>query len=255
MRMRHILLVHPTRSIRALIKKYVFAELGDVEFVEAENGENAIAELNMNAFDTVVATTELLDMPAAQLRTKMAETNHNTATPFIALSEDENGNNQETLSQLGFEHVVQIRVRPAELIQKINAVCNPRQWRKDKRYYLPNTKVVLQTGEIQYEGSLINISRGGLLMEIITYEPEALMREDIRLTVRIPGPTEYYDIGMLPCKVSRLNITEWHLNNIPAAMRATFIFLDMPQEQSDQIEQVLQLAVEDKLDDDDDDGQ
>lgn len=250
MRMRNILLVHPTRSIRALIKKYVFAELGDVEFVEAENGENALAELNMNPFDTVVATAELRDIPSAELRAKMAETTHNAATPFIVLSEDENGADQKKLLQQGFEHVVQIRVRPAELIQKINAVCNPRSWRRDRRYYIPKTKVILQADTTQIEGSLINISRGGLLMELISYEPELLMRADIHLTVRIPGPNGFYDIGGLPCKLSRLNITEWHLNNSPAAMRATFIFLELLAEQSDQLEQVLQLAVEDKLEDD-----
>jgi CheY-like chemotaxis protein len=245
--MRHILLVHPTRSIRALIKKYVFAELGDVEFVEAENGENALAELNMNPFDTVVATADLVEMSTVALRDQMAQTNHNAATPFIVLSEDESGTHAQTLSQQGFEHVVQIRVRPAELIQKINLACNPRQWRKDKRYYIPKTKVIIHAGVSQTDGALINISRGGLLLELITYEPDVLMREALHLTVRIPGPSDFYDIPMLPAKLSRLNITEWHLNNAPAAMRATFIFLELSPEQNEQIEQVLQLAVEDKL--------
>ncbi|MDA8140231.1 MAG: hypothetical protein M0036_16410 [Desulfobacteraceae bacterium] len=247
MRMRHILLVHPTRSIRALIKKFVFAELGDVEFVEADNGEGAIAELNMNAFDTVVATAELADMRTTALRAKMAETTHNAKTPFIVLSEDEGGSDRQTLAQQGFEHVVHIRLRPAELIQQINTVCNPRQWRKDKRYYIPKTKVIIESGTAQLDGALVNISRGGLLMELITYEPEALMREEIQLTVRIPGPTDFYDIAMLPAKLSRLNITEWHLNSAPAAMRATFIFRELPQEKAEQLDQVLQLAVEDKL--------
>jgi hypothetical protein len=31
MRIRKLLLVHPGRSIRALIKKYIFAELSDIE--------------------------------------------------------------------------------------------------------------------------------------------------------------------------------------------------------------------------------
>lgn len=254
MRMRHILLVHPTRSIRALIKKYVFAELSDVEFVESENGENAVAELNMNPFDVVVATAEKIDITAVELRAKMLETNHNEATPFIILSEDENGADHAALAQQGFEHVVQIRVRPGDLIRKINQVCNPRQWRKDKRYYIPNTKVIIDAAGQQSEGSLINISRGGILLELITYEPELLMREDLHLTMRIPGPSDYYEINGLPSKLSRLNVIEWHLNNSPAAMRATFIFLGLTEAQNNQIEQVLQLAVEDKLQDEEDEA-
>jgi hypothetical protein len=143
--------------------------------------------------------------------------------------------------------VVQIRVRPADLIQKINEVCNPRQWRRDKRYYIPDTKVILEDDASRVEGSLINISQGGLLMELITYEPEMLMHHDLHLTLRIPGPSDFCDIRRLPGKLSRLNIVEWHLNHAPAAMRATFIFLEMPQEMSDQLEQILQLAVEDKV--------
>lgn len=247
MRMRHILLAHPTRSSRALIKKYVFAELGDVEFVEADTGESALAELNMNPFDMVVVTTEMPDMTTVALRSKMAETRHNAVTPLIVLSEDENGANREMLTRQGFEHVVTIRVRPSELIQKINAVCNPRQWRKDDRYYIPGTKVVINAEASQIEGALINISRGGLLMELITYEPEALMREEIRLDIHTSGQADFSDIDRLPSKLSRLDVTEWHLNNAPAAMRATFIFLKLPREQSDRLEQLLQMVVTNEL--------
>jgi len=252
MRIRNILLVHPTRSIRALIKKYVFAELGDVEFAESDNGRNAMVELNMNPFNMVILTSDLSDMTALELKASCAETSHNAFTPFVILSEDDNGADIEELAQQGFEHVVKIRVRPADLIQKINQVCNPRQWRQDNRYYLPNTKVIVNAAEYRMEGSLINISRGGVLLELVTYEPEGLMKENILLSIRIPGPSEYYDIVDLPGRLSRLNVTEWHLNNSPAALRATFIFNELNDQQSEQIEQVLQLAIEDKLVDDDD---
>lgn len=253
MRIRNILLVHPTRSMRALIKKFVFAELSDVEFIEAQTGETALAELDMQAFDIIVTAATLSDMAADHLKNKAVETNHNATTPIIALSEEENSEARDKLVQQGFEHVVQIRVRPSDLIQKINYVCNPRQWRKDKRFHIPRAKVILYSAEHHAEGVLINLSRGGLLMELVTYDPIILMLADIQLTLRIPGPSNYVDIDGLTCRLSRVSVTEWHPNSSPAVLRATFIFQDPTEQQQEQLESVLQLAVENKLEDDGED--
>lgn len=246
MRMRQILLAHPTRSIRALIKKYVFSELGDIEFVEAENGKTALAELEMHSFDVVVAA-EMQDIAAVELKAKLGQTQYNAGTPFIMLSEDESGQDLEMLAQQGFEHVVQLRVRPADLIRTINKVCNPRHWRKDRRYYIPNTKVVVDTASVRFEGTLINVSQGGVLMALSTHAPEGFMGEGLHVTFRIPGQQEPFDIGGLPCKLLRLEVTGWHPNHAPAAMRATLVFLELSEEQSGRLEQLLQLAVDDKV--------
>lgn len=246
MRIRNILLVHPTRSIRALIKKYIFSELSDVAFIEAETGETALVELDMQAFDIIIIATGLSDMAADQLKIRVAKTNHNATTPIIALCEEENGEARDQWIQQGFEHVVQLRVRPSDLILKIDEVCNPRQWRKDKRFHIPRTKVMLYVAEHQVEGALINLSRGGLLMELVTYDPITLMLGDIRLTLRIPASSDYFDIERLTCRLSRVSVTEWHPNNSPAVMRATFVFDNLTEQQQEQIESVLQRAVEDK---------
>ncbi len=247
MRIRQILLVHPTRSIRALIKKYVYSELSDVEFVEAEKGESALVEANMQAFDVVIACTELADMSVIDLKARLPQTIHNSATPFIVISEDEKGADQETLHRNGFSHAVWIRLRPAELLQQINQVCNPRLWRKDKRCHIPCTKVSIHGSGVQSEASLINISKGGILVELITYAPDLMMRDDLRLGLRIPASNGFYDLSDIPCKLSRLNVTEWHPDNSPAVMRATFIFTELSKEMQLQLDQILQLALENKL--------
>jgi|GEM_PF-1640375 len=249
MRIRQILLVHPNRSIRALIKKYVFAELSDVAIVETETAENAMAELNIQPFDVVIASAGLTDMPALDLKCKLAATNHNSTTPMIILSEHENGDDQAQLISSGFEHVVRIRVQPAELIHKIDEVCNPRMWRKDKRFYIPGAGVDIHVQGTVIEGSLINISRGGVLVELITYDPETLMKSDIHLTLHFQGVSSSHEIDELACKLLRVNVTEWHPGNHPAVIRATFVFLDLPEDKIDQIERVLQIATEDNPED------
>lgn len=247
MRIRQILLVHPNRSIRALIKKFVFAELSDVEFFETENGSDALNELNMNPFDVVIVTTSLIDMPAVELKAKLAQTAHNEMTPFIVLSEDDNGTDRQRLMQLGFQHVVLLRVRPADLIAQINEACDPRKWRKDKRYYIPKAEVLIDARGQTMEATLINISRGGILIELISFTPELLMESDLLVTLRIAERTDVREPRDLPCRLLRVNVTEWQPNSCPAAMRVTFAFADLDSGQTAAIEGVLQLAVEDKL--------
>ncbi|MBT8340891.1 MAG: hypothetical protein HKP58_17630 [Desulfatitalea sp.] len=86
-----------------------------------------------------------------------------------------------------------------------------------------------------------------MLVDLLTHEPQILMEPDLHLTVRIPGPSGDYDIESLPGMLSRVSVIEWHPDHKPAAMRATFIFHDLAQTHHDQIEQVLQLALEDDL--------
>lgn len=244
MRIRQILLIHPTRSIRGLIKKFVYAELSDVDFSEAENGEEAISELSMNAFDVVIVSTLFQEMSLSELNSRMSETDHNRDTPCIVLSEEDNGTDINELMRQGFEHVVMMRVRPADLIKKINTICNPRNWRKDQRYYLPQAEVAIYSQGQRIEGFVINISRGGVLAEMVTFEPNLLMQSDLLLSLHISDQPDLDSVFDLPCKLLQMNVTEWHHDNSPAAMRATFVFLDMGAEKATALEQVLQLATE-----------
>ncbi len=242
MRIRQILLIHPNRSTRALIKKYIFSELSDVEFFESDNGCHALCELNMNPFDVVIVTTRLIDMPAVELKAKLAETAHNEMTPFIILSEDENGDDQLRLRQLGFQHVVALRVRPADLIEKINEVCDPRKWRKDQRFYIPQTKVWIDVQGVSMEASMINISRGGILLELITYSPELLMACGMRVTLLAQDHATPLMSGLC-CRLLRVNVTEWQPNGCPAAMRVTFVFDALNQGDLSALDTLLQTAV------------
>jgi len=244
MRMRQILLIHPHRSTRALIKKYIFSELSDIECFECDNGCNALGELNMHPFDVVIVTTRLIDMPAFELKSKLAESRRNEMTPFVILSEEENGDDRQRLHQLGFKHVVPLRVRPAELIEKINEVCDPRMWRKDKRFYIPKTDVVIDVQGNSMGASLVNISRGGILLDLITYAPELLMACDLRVTLRIPDQNGSRALSHLACRLLRVSVTEWQPNYCPAAMRVTFVFHHLAKEQSAALEELFRSAAE-----------
>lgn len=246
MRIRQILLVHPTRSIRGLIKKFVYAELNDVAFSEAESAEEALSELALHDIDVLIVSTKANDVSLSELKGRVSATDRNTETPCIILSEEDNGTDTSELLRQGFEHVVMMRVRPADLIKKINAVCNPRNWRKDKRFYLPQAEVAVYSQGQRIEGLVINISRGGVLAEMVTFEPNLLVQSDLLLSLHLPERPDFDSVFDLPCKLLQMNITEWHHDNSPAAMRATFVFLDMAAEKRAALEEVLQFAVEEE---------
>ena len=242
MRIRQILLIHPSRSIRALIKKYVFAELNDTEIVESDSCEDSIALLNTKRFHVVLATSQMGSAPVSQLKDKLGLTRLNSEVPLIVIAESESNGERDRLIQQGFEHVVQIRLRPFDLIQSINRVCNPRAWRRDVRYHLPDAKVIIHIDGHETDATVINLSRGGILLECATDSPELFMKDGIRIILSVPTASGVFTLSGMTCKISRLNVIQWRPNNTPAAMRATFIFDNLDQSQRDQLAHVLQIA-------------
>ena len=247
MRIRKVLLVHTSRSIRALIKKYIFAELSDIEITEAQDGRQALNHINDRWFDVIVSTDRLKDMEVMELKSNQESTAHNGRTPLIVISESESDHDRDELLQQGFERVVQIRVRPVDLIKKINAVCNPRDWRRDARYHIPNALAIIATQKNEHEAALINISMGGVFVELMTEEPCELMKGELSMTLQIPFSSGTASIEGLTAKLLRLEAVTWSTDQIPKTMRATFIFDDLEPGPRGKLAELIQTAKEDKL--------
>lgn len=247
MRIRKVLLVHPSRSIRALIKKYIFEELSDIEITEAQDGRQALDHINDKGFDVVVATDRLKDMEVAEFRSGQESVAHNGHTPLIVISESESDHDRNNLLKQGFDRVVQIRVRPADLIKKINAVCNPRDWRRDARYHIPNALAIIATQKDEHEASLINISMGGAFVELMTEDPCELMKGELSMALQIPFSSGTASIEGLTAKLLRLEAVTWNTVHIPKTMRATFIFNDLKPGPKGKLAELIQTAREDKL--------
>ncbi len=247
MRIRKFLLVHPARSTRGLIKKYVFSELGDTDIHEADCGLMARDLLNTHGFDVVIATNELRDMDLESFRQILESSVHNSLTPLIILTESESDHIRNALVEQGFDRVVQIRIRPADLIHKINSVCDPRTWRKDSRYHIPDIKVTISTQEDRIQASLINISRGGLLVEMAVEKPDLLLKSDITIALQLSQSENLATISGLNSKLLRLEVMDWLSDHTPSTLRATFIFTALEDGPLNKLEELLHMAREEKL--------
>lgn len=247
MRIRKVLLVHPSRSIRALIQKYIFAELSDIEITEAQDGRQALDHISDKGFDVVVSTDQLKDMGLTEFKSGQESTAYNSHTPLIVISESESNHDRNKLLQQGFDRVVQIRVRPADLIKKINAVCNPRDWRRDARYHIPKALAIIATQKDAHEASLINISMGGVFVELMIEDPCELMTGELSMALQIPFSSGTASIEGLTAKLLRLEAVTWNTDRIPKTMRATFIFDDLKPGPKGKLAELMQMAKEDKL--------
>lgn len=247
MRVRKILLVHPVRSTRGLIKKYIFSELGDIEILEAQSGEEAVLMRSTTDFDVILVADQLKDMRIAEVKQAFDNSQGSYPVPLIIISESESAQVRNELVEQGFDRVVQIRLRPSDLIQKINAVCDPRSWRKDTRYHLPNVRVQIEVQAQLIDAKLINISRGGILVELACDQPGLLMGEKIQLTLVVPEDDGLGNIDGLTARLSRIEVLDWHTVGSPSGMRATFIFSGLQPGLQSKLDELLHMAKTDKL--------
>jgi CheY-like chemotaxis protein len=247
MRIRKLLLIHPGRSIRSLITKYVYAELSDIDIIEAQNGRQAIEQMAAQRFDIVACTDQLKDMALVDLKIQQRESPANKDTPFVVVSESESAHTRNDLAARGFDHVVQIRVRPADLINKINRLCDPRNWRQDTRYHIPSMRVTIRMQRHAMEAFLINISMGGILVELTTDLPHLLMQNGLEINLQIPLSGGPFTIEGLKGKLLRLEMIKWTADLVPSAMRATFMFEALSDTSRNKLQELFQIAKADGL--------
>lgn len=247
MRIRKLLLIHSGRSTRALIKKYIFAELSDTDIIEADGGLQALEQIEQKDFDIIITAERIKDMDLEAFKGRLAAALPNGLSSLIVISESEADRDRGVLVRQGFEHVVQIRVCPSDLIRKINKVCDPRKWRKDARYHISNASVVIEAPNRKFKAALINFSKGGVLVELTTSDPSALMNGGLSLALQIPIDQGVAVIDGLATKLLRVETVTWTQAHLPKTMRATFIFVDLNSGVKGKLDELVQMAKEEKL--------
>jgi hypothetical protein len=186
-------------------------------------------------------------MSITEFRQELLAAMPDNALPLIIISESESAHVRNELVEQGFDRVVQIRLRPSDLIHKINTVCDPRTWRKDTRYHLSNVKANIEAKDRCAEAALINISRGEILVECACEQPSLLMSEQIRIGLSVDINDGQGNIDSLTARLSRIEVLGWEQTGKPNRMRVTFIFTDLPDGPKGKLDELLKMAREEKL--------
>lgn len=229
-----------------MIKKSILADLDDVEIVESHNGQLALRMLAGYSFDLIICNCDLEDMPITTLKREILDYSpRNKTTDIIALLEEDDA--RASLVRASFQHIVHMPFTPDKFIAKINQICNPRKWRKSDRFHIPDSMVTIQVWEMQAEAEMINISRGGVLVEITGDRSDLLLQNSPKLTLNINVSGYSYKIASIPVKLTRINVVAWNENYKPTLMRLAYIFLDLNQNATTELNKALEFAKEDGL--------
>ena len=229
-----------------MIARLILAEHGDVEIVESDSGQKALLQVRQELFDLVICDSDLGDMDITVFRYEMVKAAVGfKAAELIALCNT--AAEAARLADAGFKHITAVPFDPAKFVVQVNSISDPRQWRQNERFHIPYSKVVLSVWGMEAEAKMINISRGGVLIEISGDRSELLLQNNPKLALKIKGPNGYCHIPYLPAKLTRLNAIGWNDKFKPTVMRVAFVFLPLNRAAEAELEQVLQMAKEDRL--------
>lgn len=222
----------------------MLAELDDVEITESDAGLDALFQLAAKPFELLISECQLTDMHITELQNQAKTHSINKDTQFIVLGGNDAGEEMNRLVEAGLVHWVDTPIDAGILIGKINEICDPRKWRETERFHIPDSKAVLNVWGMEAGARLINISLGGVLIEVSGDRSELLLQNDPKITLRLKSPGDYYDIKDLPCRLTRLDVIEWDNNHKPIAMRGAYVFLELNPKSQMELEQVIMMAKE-----------
>ncbi|OGR03552.1 MAG: hypothetical protein A2511_15680 [Deltaproteobacteria bacterium RIFOXYD12_FULL_50_9] len=240
MRLRRVLVVHPTQIIRNMIKNQILSEFTDVVVLDAPFEARAVELLEVHEFSAVVCDVRLLIDKGVLKCIRGVAGGANLAV--IAVCGPGSPTCEAELQKSEVKTALQIPFTSLELKQAIDTACNPRAWRRSERIHIPDVMVSLHAEGRDLQAVLINISSGGLLCEV-EYDGRPLEVLKIwRLTIELAGPDFMITIKQLTGRLSKLAASSWQPDGTVAIMRLAFLFTELNERTQSLIDQLLAMA-------------
>lgn len=243
--MRNLLIIHDSKTMLGLLKRYVLSELSDVFIAEAASAEKGLKELEGQTFDTVICANKMKEMDGPDIYRKNQEFVRNKETPFIIVTSSQTGENLEELASHGIEHYLISPFTPQKLRDKIDLVCNPRKMRASDRISIPGAKAVLHFKFFIADAKILNISSSGILCDLTLPKQNSDVMK--RANIAIYFPPEYGNVRVenVSVRLLRLNVLTCDEDYIPQDVRVGWQFMDVSEENREVIDHVLKKAMKD----------
>lgn len=241
--MRDLLMIHETRTMRMLLKKFILSELNDICISEAGSAEEGIALFEQRRFHLVISANEMEKADGGEMFKKSRRTTLNRETPFIVLTSSQKKEVLEHLKNQGIEHTLQTPFTSRELAEKINLACDPRNLRAAGRVSIPEAIAVLRLAGRSMEASIINISDGGLLCDFDYAEefaPDLFRRVDIDIKL----PDGGIQINGLGSQLSHIRVMEYGGNSFTGRIRTGWRFMDISEKKRKILRDIFEEARE-----------
>ncbi len=215
MKLRKILIIHGSRSVRRLLKTYIVSELTDVLIFEAETPEDGAQQLQDQKFEVVICGKISNELGKTFIHKTIEETGANKDTPIIILTSTCSVENIDELIKDGVKHYLVIPFSQFELRDKINEVCEPRSWREHDRVSIPDTKAIIHMDNGDVEVDVINLSESGILCDIESTEQYGDLLNSAHITVKFSAKYGGAMVKILWCKLFRAIVLKWNEDYFP----------------------------------------
>ncbi|MDH4121088.1 MAG: response regulator [Deltaproteobacteria bacterium] len=239
MRFRNILLVHPARTVREMMRSYCYGELDDVRVKEAESAQQAKTLLSEQAFHLVISALELDSMDASGILGVLRQTALNSQTPLLVVSASSDTQKLVRLQEKGIHHIQTIPVSPWDFAHKVNQLCDPRGWRGLRRIQVEGATARLHSPQGDFSTHQSNASLGGVALESTLEGPHPDYFQVHSVTLRFPTGTGEDVIG--PLKVRLLQVQLFYgKSDAPEITRTSWAFTSLAQGDKVRLERVFQ---------------
>ena len=233
---RRILIAINSPVISELITRQLYAEFEDVEPLVVLRAREATDLINHHTLDLIICQKEFDETGVDGMMKTQRESSLNRFTPIIVVTADGSAGLRNQ-----YNHLLQIPFDSHQLRRLVLAASDEREYRVNERYHIDGARCELRFGEREWQGSAVNISRCGALLEFCVLEIDSLGlgRNDLRLV--IPGIQGEAWIEGIEARLVKLQVVE-RLADGRTRLRTGWRFDAIPEEQEDKLYALLMLV-------------
>jgi len=189
MSLRNIIIIHESSSEREALKKMI--ELGSEKFSVVEADSEMEAELLIkNLHFNIVISNKVMN-----LFRRLPE----SETHVIVLIPEDTKEYLDQLKEYNIQHYHVISQKPEVLLDKINMIIRKGYSRNHKCYDVKGGTILFHTEKEDRSGSVLNISLGGFLCELVIDEDDDLFQKNSIASITIPKKIRKSEVKNIEC--------------------------------------------------------
>lgn len=237
--LRNILLIHETKMIRTVIRSYILSEMSDVAIEEFSSAQKSVKAFDNTHYDIVFAGRKMKAMDCITLISHMRNSTMNEATPFVIVSSGEMSEEIQGELEEGRDFYLTMPFKPNHLSDLIDKLSDPRRLRKHQRVSIAGTLAQLHLENGDVEGDIVNISKGGILCDVINREGYNDLLRDLNMSLLFPMRHDHAVIRDIWCKLLRIVVLTWGHNNYPDRLRIVWEFVSMDDNERNKLNNLI----------------
>ncbi len=170
MKKRRILIIHESSVFQSILKRTLFAEVPDVDLHAVFSARDAVKRLEEETFDMVISANEMSHMNGTDIFDGMKASGRHKMSGFLLLTSKLDPKNREFFKSRGIDNVLKLPFQAGELSRAVEGLSTAREWRRHRRFVIPDTRVLIQMVNRTVPVEVVNLSMGGMLANLSVKE-------------------------------------------------------------------------------------